>query len=80
MVATTGPNESNSRIPIDPQMAKYQTMKRIEREKRAMSKKLLYDEYDRRGHSASRKKRAKTNWIKHYENGTLDEELEDFYI
>ena len=33
MVATTGPNESNSRIPIDPQMAKYQTMKRIERKR-----------------------------------------------
>ncbi|HHT88877.1 MAG TPA: hypothetical protein GX002_07705 [Clostridiales bacterium] len=88
-MATNGPNESSikkedrdtySKNTIDPQMAKYQTMKRIEREKRAMNKKLMYEEYDRRGHPVTRKKTAKTNWIKHYENGTLDEDMEDFYI
>jgi hypothetical protein len=45
-----------------------------------MNKKLMYEEYDRRGHPVTRKKTAKTNWIKHYENGTLDEDMEDFYI
>lgn len=62
MVATIKPNYMN------------EGMKRIEREKRAMQRKHMDEEYDRHIHPMKHKKTAKTNWTKQYEKGALDDE------
>ena len=70
-MVTTRPSESS--ISLEP-VSKYEGMKRFEREKRALQKKHMYEEYDRQIHPMKSKKTGKTNWTKQYEKGTLDEE------
>jgi len=70
-VATTRPKDSS--IQLD-QASKYENMRRFEREKRALQKKHLYEEYDKQFHPMKSKRTTKTNWTKQYEKGTLDEE------
>lgn len=67
-------DQVKSKLPPDQQPDKYETMKRIEREKKAIQKKQLDEDYDRRENSMKRIKTNKTNWTKHYQTGMLDEE------
>lgn len=53
---------------------KYETLKRIEKEKKAMQKKLMDEEYGKQKRQVKQKKRENTNWIKQYEYGMLDED------
>jgi hypothetical protein len=70
-VATTRPDDSIMQME---QFSKFENMRRFEREKRALQKKHIYEEYDRQVHPMKNRKTAKTNWTKQYEKGTLDEE------
>lgn len=70
-MATTKPNDSSIQME---QLSKYENMRRFEREKRALQKKHIYEEYDRQFHPMKNRKTSKTNWTKQYEKGTLDEE------
>ena len=57
---------------------KYETYKRLEREKKVMQKKLLDEEYDRHKPQIKHKRSTKTNWTKQYEYGMLDDDYSDY--
>jgi hypothetical protein len=67
-------DQVKTKLPPDQQPDKYEVMKRIEREKKALQKKLTDEARDRHEHLMKYKKTAKTNWTKHYENGMLNED------
>lgn len=60
--------------PPDKHPDKYEAFKRLEREKKAMQKKLVDEEYGRHKRQMKHKKNSKTNWTKQYEYGMLDED------
>lgn len=51
-------------------------MKRIGKERKT-KRKQIEEDYDRFKHPMQHKKTAKTNWIKQYESGMLDENYLD---
>lgn len=53
---------------------KYETLKRLEREKKAIQKKLYDDEDERQKRQIKHKRSSKTNWTKQYEYGMLDDD------
>ena len=64
-----------AKLPPDKHPDKYETLKRLEREKKAMQKKYLDEEYyGKQKRQVKPKKRENTNWIKQYEYGLLDED------
>lgn len=64
---------TKTKLPPDLPLDKYEAIKRIERDKRAMHKKLMDEEYSKRDFPMKYKKTAKTNWTKYYEKGAIDE-------
>lgn len=66
--------QSKSKIPPDTPFDKYETMKRLEREKKALQKKMLDEEYSKHKSPMKQKKNSKTNWTKYYEKGLIDED------
>lgn len=66
--------QAKTKLPTDRHPDKYEALKRLERERKAMQKKLLDEEYGKRKHQTKQKKRSKTNWTKQYEYGMLDED------
>lgn len=63
-----------AKLPPDKHPEKYETLKRLEREKKAIQKKYTDEEYGKHKRQVKQKKRENTNWIKQYENGLLDED------
>jgi len=63
-----------TKLPPDKHPEKYETLKRLEREKKAMQRKLMDEEYGKQKRQIKQKKREITNWTKQYENGLLDED------
>jgi len=63
-----------TKLPPDKHPDKYETLKRLEREKKAMQRKLMDEEFGKQKRQMKQKKREKTNWTKQYEYGMLDED------
>lgn len=65
--------QTKTKVPPDTPSDKYETMMRLEREKKAMQKKIIDEEYSKSKRPMKQMKHSKTNWTKHYENGFWDE-------
>jgi len=63
-----------TKLPPDKHPDKYETLKRLEREKKAMQRKLMDEEYGKQKRQIKQKRREITNWTKQYQNGLLDED------
>lgn len=63
-----------TKLPPDRNSEKYEAIKRLEKEKKAMQRKLMDEEYGKQKRQVKPKKRSKTNWTKQYEYGMLDED------
>lgn len=70
--------QTKNKIQADIQYDKYEAMKRLEREKKAMQKKYIEDEYEKHRRPMKQRKNTKTNWTKHYEYGMLDDDYIDY--
>lgn len=67
--------QSKSKRPPNTPFDKYETMMRLEREKKAIQKKMIDEEFNKHKSKMKQKKNSsKTNWTKYYENGLLDED------
>lgn len=66
--------QAKTKVPPDTPIDKYEAMMRLEREKKAMQKKMLDEEYSKHKSPMKQKKTSKTNWTKYYETGLLDED------
>lgn len=66
--------QAKTKLPPDTPIDKYEAMMRLEREKKAMQKKMLDEEYSKHKSPMKQKKTSKTNWTKYYETGLLDED------
>lgn len=65
---------SRTKLPSDKNPEKYEIIKRLEKEKKAMQRKYMDEEDGKQKRQIKQKKRENTNWIKQYEYGMLDED------